>query len=341
MKYSRRTFIQSLSLALLSESALAENFITDLDLGTRNDLYARSARLGKWKPVEKPIFIKFDNNSLQTWVYCSPNVDQAKLVIFSHDILVEPQIYFPLFKHLTSHGYCIIAPVHDDSFLKDGLIIQNTNNKGRAEWNFDILLENSELWLRRASDCRKSYQKFKVIANTINTAIDATQTIIIGHGFGAMTSQLLIGCEIRTAKDPIKLEEEWVKGSILYSPVGPGILGINENSFAEVGVPIMLFSGDEDLDLTEQSAEDKFKIYDLLPGYYRHKAKMVTGDHNVFSGQRAFSKKESEYYEFMDIKAATTLFLNSYVNFSEEDFSGLYSNIFDSQGNKKIVLESK
>jgi hypothetical protein len=105
---NRRDFLLStLSSCFLVKSnpIHAQVFIKDLDLGTRNDTYAQHTRIGEFDAVDTPILINFDNKSLQTWVYVSPNVKTAKLIVFSHDLLVEPQIYLPLFKFLTTHGW--------------------------------------------------------------------------------------------------------------------------------------------------------------------------------------------------------------------------------------------
>ena len=353
MKMNRRfalqTILSALSLGISSNAVMAQNFITDLDLGNRKDVYARHGIAGNWKPVEVPVLINFDNKSLQTWVYCSPNVDRAKLIVFSHDLLVEPQIYLPLFEFLTTHGYCVIAPVHEDSFLNEGLNAQENDVMGNVSWNFGAFLENKDIWIKRANDCNKTVEKINEIANTINTAIDQSSPIIMGHGLGAFTSQILLGAKVQAVKidgdeqqkEEISLNNKNWSAGILLSPYGSGVLGLTESSWSNIQAPFLIITGDEDRDLSNQSGVEKSEMFHASPGYYRHLGYLNKGDHTIFSGQRAILNTK-EYDIFKDIKVSINIFLNAYTGYNEEAFRSLYNtSTFDVFGYKYIQMTSK
>lgn len=349
---NRRGFLNTTSAALvaslMTNPLFAQNFITDLELGNRKDIYALHGVPGKWRPVEVPVLINFDNRSLQTWIYCSPNVDRAKLIVFSHDLLVEPQIYMPLFEFLTSHGYCIVAPIHEDSFLNEGLNAQENDVMGNSSWNFNSILDNKEIWLKRVNDCNKSLEKVNEIANTIKTAIDRSSPVIMGHGLGAFITQLALGAKVQTSEDAneeavseIFLENKNWSAGILLSPYGSGVLGLTTASWANINAPFLIITGEEDKDLSQQTSEQKSEMYFGSPGYYRHLGILSKGDHTIFSGQRAIPRtKENDI--FKDIKVAINLFLSAYSQYDQVAFTSLYNpSTFDVFGYKYLKMISK
>lgn len=331
---NRREFLSLSALSLVntmftSQSLDAQNFIKDLELGNRTDQFAIHARIGEYAEVDTPVLINFDDKSLQLWVYVSPNVPRAKLLVFSHDILVEPQIYLPLFKFLTTHGYAVVAPVHEDSFLSEGLSAQENDILGNTSWDFSSLSENSLIWEKRTDDCNKAVEKTPEISNTLATAIDYSYPVIIGHGLGAFTTQLLLGAPAKTStkengkQEIFQLENSYWGAAVLLSPYGSGMLGLSEDSWKNIEVPFLIVTGKEDRDLSLQDFEKKSEMYYQAPGFYRHLGILEKGDHTIFSGQRAI-KNTKEYEIFKDIKGTINLFLSAYMNANADAYDLLY-----------------
>lgn len=311
--------------------------IPEGDLGRRSDLYARMGRVGPLPPALKPSYMKLGEDQVPVWVYVSPNAQRARLVVFSHGALAEPQVYAPLLQFLTTHGYCVLAPIHRDSVIHDGLRIRESS---LASWNFDPILNDRTLWEQRATDCLVAAYNFPAIANTINVAIDASHPIIIGHSFGAFTAQILLGVKVQTPDGEIQYSNDFWSGGVLLSPQGAGVLGLTENSWEGVNTPMMIFATENENDLTKQTTATKLQPFYNSPAGYKHLAYLSKGDNTIYSGQRARPGSE-EFYIFSDIKAAMNLFIAAYGARNEEAFQGLYGDMFGRLSYKYVALGAR
>jgi hypothetical protein len=336
---NRRFFISSALAAAAGGPAAAQlsTLIQDTELGTRDDLYAQLARNGPLPPTDKPAYMVVGEDKVPVWVYVSPAAQRARLVVFSHGALAEPQVYAPLLKFLSTHGFCVIAPIHRDSVIHDGLKIREDNLE---RWSFDTLLNDRELWETRARDCLIGAYMFATIANTLNVTIDASNPIIIGHSFGAFTTQILLGVRVATPTGDIQYENSFWSGGVLLSPQGSGVLGLGDTSWDKVTTPLMTFASAEDNDLTDQDPVVKMHPYYLSPPGYKHLAYLAKGGNTIYSGQRARPGTE-EHYIFSDIKAALNTFLHAYGARNEEAFQALYSDLFARRSYNYVTLASR
>lgn len=336
----RRSFMKlAMASAAVGSPALAQDLVLtpNTDLGRRSDLYARMARPGPLPPASKPSYMSLGESEVPVWVYVSPAAQRARLVVFSHGALAEPQVYAPLLRFLTSHGYCVLAPIHRDSVIHDGLRIRESSIDA---WNFDPILNDRALWEQRATDCLVAAYNFPTIANTLDVAIDATHPIIIGHSFGAFTAQILLGVKIQAPDGEIQYSNDFWSGGVLLSPPGPGVLGLTETSWGGLTTPMMVFASGNENDLTRQSAEASMQPFYMAPEGYKHLAYLAKGDNTIYSGQRARLGTE-EHYIFSDIKAALHLFVAAYGGRNEEAFQALYGDVFGRQSYKYAVLAAR
>lgn len=335
----RRAFMAASLGAMFSSQAAAQmaTLIPDTDLGVRSDIYARMARSGPLPPTEKPAYMVVGEEKIPVWVYVSPAAQRARLVVFSHGALAEPQVYGPLLEFLSTHGFCVVAPIHRDSVIHEGLKIREDTIE---KWSFDSLLNDRQLWETRARDCLIAAYMFPVIANTLNVTIDASSPIIIGHSFGAFTAQILMGVRVQTPEGHIQYENSFWSGAMLLSPQGSGVLGLTEESWKNVTTPLMVFASSKDNDLTEQDPVVKLHPYYYSPPNYKHLAYLSRGDNTIYSGQRARPNTE-EHYIFSDIRAAMNLFLQAYGAGNQEAFTALYGDDFARRSYNYVSLASR
>lgn len=337
----RRDFMKlaTATAATVGSPSFAQDLalIPNTDLGRRTDLYARMARQGPLPPAVKPSYMALGEDQVPIWVYVSPTAQRARLVVFSHGALAEPQVYAPLLQFLTSHGYCVLAPIHRDSVIHDGLRIRENTLES---WNFDPILNDRSLWEQRATDCLTAAYNFPTVANTINVAIDATNPIIIGHSFGAFTAQILLGVKVKTPDGEIQYSNDFWSGGVLLSPQGAGVLGLTEASWEGLNTPMMVFASGNENDLTMQSAEASMQPFYNSPAGYKHLAYLAKGDNTIYSGQRARPGTE-EHYIFSDIKAALHLFVAAYASRDEEAFQALYSDLFSRRSYNYAALAAR
>jgi pimeloyl-ACP methyl ester carboxylesterase len=288
-------------------------------------------------PTQTPAYMVVGDEKVPVWVYVSPTAQRARLVVFSHGALAEPQVYGPLLEFFTTHGFCVVAPIHRDSVIHDGLKIREDTIE---KWSFDSLLNDRELWETRARDCLIAAYMFPTIANTLGVTIDASNPIIIGHSFGAFTAQILLGVKVQTPDGDIQYENSFWSGGILLSPQGSGVLGLNEQSWQNMSAPLMVFTSAKDNDLTEQEPVLKTHPYYFSPPGYKHLAFLSKGDNTIYSGQRARPNTE-EHYIFSDIKGAMNMFLQAYSARNQEAFEALYGDDFMRRSYSYVTLASR
>ena len=325
MTISRRNFMIASMASLGASSVTAQDQIfQDIELGARKDLYARLTRPGPLEAPKSPLYMKLGDQETPIWIYVSPNAQRAKLVIFSHGAIAEPQVYARLLEFLTTHGYCVVAPIHEDSVIHEGLRVQE-NPEG--DFGFEEILSDADLWRKRAQECLIARNMFDVIANSVDVVIDASSPIIMGHSYGAFTAQMLLGADIESRNGPIRMSPSGWGGGILLSPQGAGVMGLSESSWANVTAPLMSVVASDETDLANQTAEDKVDAYYLTPPNYKHLCYLSQANTSIYSGQRA-RPGTREKYVFYDMRAAINLFLFTYAMRRSEGLEALYGDLF-------------
>ncbi len=315
----RRSFIGSLAALSLPGISVAEELVVtpNTELVGRSDMYAKLARNGPYQEAVKAVRVNLDGGSVPVSIYISEGAQKAKLVVFSHGAYADPQVYSPLLRFLTTHGYCVIAPIHESA---DAIASLDGSLDLTSEGN---LLKQVSFWERRAYECRYARDSYSVIANTLGITIDATFPIFIGHSFGGLTGHLLAGAALETESGALRLQQDGWAGFFLISPPGVGSFGLSEGSWSEVSSPLMVMTADGDQDLVGQSSERYIDAYSLSVPPYKHLAYLSMGSASVYSGQRARAGTK-EYYLFFDIRAALNAFVASYGSRNEQALVSLY-----------------
>lgn len=289
--------------------------------------FVRYGQQGDFIPNGKPLIVSYD--SLRVVVHYPRYTRKARLVVFSHGALADPQVYRLLIDHWVSHGFVVAAPIHDDSVFERGLLARRTSVTGSTTWEIDKVLNDSAAWDARCEACRSPLDQPERLGNTVDMEIDTERPIIIGHEFGAFVAQLLLGTVVEVENGVRRNFEDgrWFAGCML-SPQGPGIMGLAEDSWSRVTRPLMVVQGALETDFTLQSPEHKVSPFELSPAGNKHLVWFKSGDRLLYSGPRAgTSGKSGQRFEYL--RAVTAAWLDAYGNYNAETFGRIAADWVD------------
>jgi hypothetical protein len=114
---------------------------------------------------------------------------------------------------------------------------------------------------------------------------------------------------------------------ILMSPQGTGVMGLERESWKEVGNPLLTLIAPLDRDFRGQTPEVRADPYRLSKAGYKHLGVIDGATSNSFAGQSADAFPE-EAKRFQVIKAITTAYLRAYSSYDEKAFEDMGSDFF-------------
>ena len=162
------------------------------------------------------------------------------LVIFSHGNWSDITKYDALLNHWASHGYLVIAPYHLDG---GGALrgIFNSLRKGN-EGLIAGRIDDVKLILDHLAD-------LDALQAGLASRIDRTRIAVAGHSFGAFTAQQMGGAATVNPKNGERVEgrDARVRAVVALSPPGPMFKIINEQSWLDVDVPMLVTTGTWDI----------------------------------------------------------------------------------------------
>jgi hypothetical protein len=256
MSPTRRQFLAAATVPLLGAatipSALADGLVIEPLTPTvgQDTPYARFANQGPWGRPTKSVHMNKGRLTLD--IYLPPNQPRGRVVVFSHAELLLPQVYENLLAHWASHGFIVIAPLHDDSVLVEGLKAHQSDASG-GTWNLDRLIEDPKAWTDRATACRSVLDLIPSLEQGSGIRFMDERPIIVGHSFGAFAAQLLVNTKAWKQDGTVmEADEPRFYAAILMSPQGRGILGLRDGSWDGVDRPTMVMTGNGDRDATGQ-----------------------------------------------------------------------------------------
>lgn len=325
--FSRRAFL-SLSGALLAAgpySAKAQQIILRPDVSGTNPRYAAYATQGEFVYAPSPLGINTEVS--RVFVFYPENVKRAQIIVFSHGALSDPFTYRDLLWHWATHGYVVVAPLHDDAIIKNGPSLRKLAGD-LSEWPIPALLEDPVAWNNRLLACRTCLDMAPALAEQTGIEVDFSRPVIAGHGYGAYIASLAIGTTVvDKEKSRLSFRDNRFFSAICLSPQGPGIMGLDEHSWKQVTQPVLSIVAEHEVDFTGQPWKTKGQSFKLSAPGYKHFGVLNGGTNNTFSGQMAGSSdQEAKLYEVL--KAFTTGFLGAYADYDPVAFNDLKDNFF-------------
>lgn len=198
------------------------------------------------------------------------------VLVFSHGLLGSKDAYHPLVEHWASHGYVILQPTHGDSLqaLQPGS--RMTLAGLFAEWNQRPL--DVQLILNQLEQIEQDHPE-------LQGKLDRKLIGLGGHSFGAQTTELLSGVELKgpLGQRSVSYREPRAKSALWISPTGAGP-GYRDGSFDNVQIPVLAITGSkDDSPVGGQTWQQRIPAFDLLPPGDKYML-FIDGGYHGFGG---------------------------------------------------------
>ena len=270
------------------------------------------------------------DRTLPLKLYLPDRRDAAAVVLFSHGLGGTREAATYLCEHWASHGYAVVAMQHpgSDKSIWENLpaderragLRRAIRNPGPAiDRVFDVRFVLDELE-RRTADAGP-------LDDGVDLRLDLDRVAMAGHSFGAWTTLAVGGRTfLRRNGEPHRPIDPRLDALLPLSPPGPKEdRGDPAKSFASVRLPTMMMTGSLDHSpLTGETAEDRRRLFDLLPGEEDGDAPaylvfLEGGDHAVFAGGKRWPGRGAQGDPELDprfhriIASTSTAFLDAHL----------------------------
>jgi len=159
------------------------------------------------------------------------------LIVFSHGAFAAPERYEAMLRPLAASGYVVIAPMHVDSELFDHG--ESAAPDPNAAWT----MRNEDMAL--ALDAPASVSEMLV---SDGVTIDVSQTVAMGHSYGALIAQLAGGALARDENGVVEdVSVEGIDAIVAWSPPGPLPDRMDPAGWQSMSAPSMVLTGTADI----------------------------------------------------------------------------------------------
>jgi dienelactone hydrolase len=271
------------------------------------------------------------NRTMPMKLYLPKGEEAAPVVLFSHGLGGTREAATYLCERWASHGYAVVALQHpgsDKSIWEDLPPAERKEAMKRAIQNpqpaidrvFDVRFVLDALAQRDAGD------------SPLAGRFDLERVAVAGHSFGAWTT-LAVGGRTFVRRDgrAFRPIDPRIDALLPLSPPGPKQeRGDPARSLGTVRLPTMMMTGSLDHSpLTGETAENRRRLFDLLPGEQDGEAPaylvfLEGGDHAVFGGGNRWPGRGAQGDPDLDpvfhgiIQTASTAFLEAHLRENRE-----------------------
>lgn len=325
---TRRSFLGLAAgmLAVGPYAVQAQQIILRSDVKGVDPRYAAYATVGNFIHASSPL--AYNTEVSRAFVFYPEAASKCQMIVFSHGALSDPFAYRELIWHWVSHGFVVVAPLHDDAIIKNGPSLRKLSGSSPSEWPIPSLLQDPVAWNNRLLACKACLDMGPSIKKGTGIDIDFSRPVIVGHGYGAYIASLAMGATVVDQdRKRLSFRDDRFYSGICMSPQGPGIMGLDENSWSEVTSPMLYLVSEGEIDFTGQPWKEKGQSFKRAAPGYKHFGLLKAGTINTFTGQMA-GASATEANLFQVLKAFTTGFLQAYSDYDPVAFNDLKSNFF-------------
>lgn len=308
---SRRAFLAGAAATLVAGPSMADPSAVVMRraaLPGEDPDWLAYALSGPYRPDSTVSVVPVGN--MEVAMFHSSLAPVSKVVLFSHGAMSTPTAYAPVLRHLASHGFLVLAPLHDDNPFRNGLTRLRARPDGTIVWDVSSILEDQDAWDRRARDLVETLDHADELGASVGLRVDAATPLVMGHEFGAYTAGLCAGVRARTADGVLSSKDGRIVGAILMGMFGHGIMGLVEGSFAGLDVPTLVVQAGLDVDHTGQSPAEKVEAFRAAPAGWKHLAWFPEGKRTLYSARGTGSSVRERRFE--DYVAMLTMFARAY-----------------------------
>jgi dienelactone hydrolase len=208
---------------------------------------------------------------------------------------------------LASHGYVVLHTSYPFESRRDA--------KG-----------NEGLTTQRVADISlalDSLEKMAALKPELKGKIDATRIGAMGHSSGAYITQLIGGATVVFNGKEASFRDPRVKAIIQYSGQGSNQQGLTKDSWKNLTIPMLTFTGTKDRGATGGGPEWKKEPFDLSPAGNKFHVCYEGGHHGSFSGK--FARDPQGKAIFDHAQRLSLVFWNAYLNGDQQSLKVLKS----------------
>lgn len=305
-------------------------------LEQKSTLYAEMSSLGPRGPnLSPPTKVVLPGGKGQLVVWLPAGEPRGRVLVFSHGELGSPELYAPLLEHWASHGFVVLAPVHQDSVIQNSVL---EIAAAKAMGAFSVLTEN-DTWKVRIDALRTCLDALPWLQSQFGVRMDDERPIVAGYSFGAFCASMVMGTKAFLPTGGfLEMDDSRFYAALMLSPQGRGVFGLRDGSWDSMRRPSMWLTGEGDNDITNQSAAVKAEPWQLSPAGGRHLAWLSRMRSNWISGAQIRSGELSELV-FSDVRAATTAFLRAYGDDDHRILEGMSSTSMTIPAGGRLAME--
>lgn len=218
--------------------------------GEGNTPYSKLSSEGDFGAPEKSIIFS-PQSDLHMNVWHPVKKGSARLIVFSHAEFLSPSSYTDLFKHWASHGFVVVAPLHNDEEILS--VISSNSRRPQFHWpdyltgelvkgddGVDIPLK---YWLERPSALKRVIDVIPLLQQVTGLDIIVDRPLIAGHSLGAFAAQIILGATAQSgpaSSDHLSLADPRYYGGLILTPQGHGVMGLTISSWDKLESPLWL-----------------------------------------------------------------------------------------------------
>lgn len=223
------------------------------------------------------------------------------VIVFSHGLGGSREGYAYFAEHMAGYGYIVILPSHagsDRAALRDWIRDQRdragdqAGEEGRREER-----RAGAGWLRAGisdpDNLRNRPRDVSFIIDQLGNdeqlaaAADMDRIGVAGHSFGAYTMMAVAGMLVDLPEgNDASFRDARVKAAVAMSPQGAGTMGVDEDAWANVAVPVLFLTGTRDYGSGGRAAAWRREAFDHMQGAGdAYLAILQDATHSTFSGR--------------------------------------------------------
>lgn len=256
------------------------------------------------------------------------------LIVFSHGLGGSANMYSYFGDHLASHGYFVIHPQHagsDAEVVRQGgqvaLQLATTQIHNYVDRPLDI---------GYVLDQVSSLRRDPLLRN-----VDMSKVAVAGHSFGAYTALAAVGQTVTTNGCQLSFRDARIKAALAMSSQGVGTIGLTEQSWRAIRVPVMTMTGSEDYGLGTDDVADRRDAFDgMRPGLKFHLT-IKDAEHHAFSDhqRRSLTPRDPRHHGW--ILAAATAFFRATIEGDQPALEWLQRKQLQRDTNREVVQEQR
>lgn len=222
-------------------------------------------------------------------------------VVFCHGLGSSRSDYGELSNALAAHGYFVVHPTFPDSIASvvaaEPELARLLDASHLSEWSGEPvvkarmyeILHTPSYWVERVRIVRRVLdERGTVLASAGRFQAQAIPCAIVGHSFGAYTSQLMAGADIdMPGQGSTRYRDDRLQAAVLLSAQGRNQQGLRDGSWDATTCPVMIVTGTLDRGAKGQGWEWKSEPFTLAPPGGKYLAVLEGGDHYLGGIARA------------------------------------------------------